>query len=355
MRPSQVVPLLAQCFTAGEQVLLVGPPGCGKTDMERQAAVTVKFRNMIKHPAVEEPPDIRGLPFATQGADGKPMASFLPFDDLHALINATEPTVLFLDDFGQATEAMQKAYMQLLLGKKLNGHKLPDCVVICAATNGVGQRAGVTGLLEPVKSRFTTIVEVEVSVDDWCLWALDHGMPPILIAFVQDPSSTLPDGKHFLNSWEFTKEIRNSGCPRTAANLGRLWNLGIRDQEVLAGAVGKGNAAQFAVYAEAAASMPSVHDILTAPDTIPLPDKPSHCYLASVAVGRGCESANFDQAMTFFNRMPQPYRVLGIREAKKLDTKRAERKDPLVQHTTAYQRWVVTEGKDVELGLGAIG
>lgn len=354
MRPSQVVPLLAKCFQAGEQVLLVGPPGCGKTDMVRQACEQAGMRLFVKHPAVEEPPDIQGLPFATRDANGNDIASFLPFDELQALINATEPTVLFLDDFGQANEAMQKAYMQLLLGKQLNGHKLADCVVICAATNAVGQRAGVTGLLEPVKSRFTTIIEVEVSVDDWRLWALDHGMPPILVAFVADPASTLPDGKHFLNSWEFTKEIRNSGCPRTAANLGRLWNLGIRDQEVLAGAVGSGNAAQFMVYAETAANLPSVHDILTAPDTIAIPEKPSHRYLVSVAVGRSCEAANFDQAMTFFNRLPQSYRVLGIREAKKLDAKRAERKDALIQHTSAYQRWVVNEGKDVELGLGAI-
>src|SRR5690606_27326440 len=97
----------------------------------------------------------------------------------------------FLDDLGQASPMVQAAYMQLLLARRIDGHVLPDCVTFVAASNRKQDRAGVSGLLEPVKSRFTCIMEIEPDLDSWIDWALGEGLPAELIAFLQFRGSEL--------------------------------------------------------------------------------------------------------------------------------------------------------------------
>jgi hypothetical protein len=57
--------------------------------------------------------------------------------------------------------------MQLILARRVNSFTLPDCVSFVAASNRRQDKAGVTGILEPVKSRFATILEVSPDLDDW--------------------------------------------------------------------------------------------------------------------------------------------------------------------------------------------
>ena len=66
----------------------------------------------------------------------------------------------FLDDLGQAPMSVQAAAMQLILARRINGFKISDKVIFMAATNRREDKAGVTGILEPVKSRFAWIVEL---------------------------------------------------------------------------------------------------------------------------------------------------------------------------------------------------
>jgi len=161
-------------------------------------------------------------------------------------------------------------------------------------------KAGESPLKATILSMITTIVRLEGHHDDWCSWALDNGMPPVLWAFMQDKTAWLPDGRHVLYSFEPTKQLENKGgCPRSWAAVGRMWNQGRREVEAYEGAVGAGNAAQFLAFTEVAGKLPPVKAILLDPDNAPLPDKPSLKYLASVALGRESDGNNFDRAMRY--------------------------------------------------------
>src|SRR5690606_26802195 len=124
--------------------------------------------------------DVKGLPWIVDGS-----AHFLPFGELDRALHADKLTVWFLDDLGQASPAVQASYMQLLLARRVNGHVLSDHVTFIAATNRRTDRAGVSGILEPVKSRFTTIVELGAHLDDWCQWAISRDIAPELISFIR--------------------------------------------------------------------------------------------------------------------------------------------------------------------------
>src|SRR5580765_2856955 len=109
---------LGKAIAGRKPILISGAPGVGKSDVVDQSAQLAGADMILSHPAVSDPTDAKGLPWVVDGA-----ATFLPFGELHRAINATRPTVWFLDDLGQAMPAVQSSFMQLLLARRVNGHK----------------------------------------------------------------------------------------------------------------------------------------------------------------------------------------------------------------------------------------
>jgi hypothetical protein len=152
--------------------------------------------------------------------DGK--AEFLPFGNLRKLLNATVPTLFFLDDLGQAPQGVQAAAMQLLLAREINGQKISDYVSFAAATNRKEDRAGVSGILEPVKSRFVTIINVETNADDWLRWARRNGLPEELLMLIKWRPELLEKFKataDMTNSPARMQFITSRNCSRWASPM----------------------------------------------------------------------------------------------------------------------------------------
>ena len=93
----------------------------------------------------------------------------------------------------------------------LKDHR-PEHVTFVASTNRRSDRAGVAGILEPVKSRFNAIVELEANIDDWCTWAYQTASAGCWIAFLRYRAE-------LLSKFEATADLTNSPSPRTWTNL----------------------------------------------------------------------------------------------------------------------------------------
>ena len=291
LRPAVLVPTLMGLFKARQNVLLKGHPGVGKTDMVKQAAEGIGFDLSISHPVTADPTDYKGMPAILKTG----RAEFLPFGDLRKLMEATRPMVFFLDDLGQAAPSVQAAAMQLLLAREINGQKISDHVTFAAATNYKSDKAGVSGILEPVKSRFATILGVAPSADDWVQWARGNRMPGELIGYILwRPGS--------LMAFEPTADIVNTPSPRTVAQLGRLLSLsnqaGEKDDAkipadglyaMMEGAVGRGFATEFMAYLRVFASLPDPDQVLNNPQAFKKllsdPSKPDVTAAICVALG----------------------------------------------------------------------
>ena len=329
MTPKKLQEILKDAIINREQLLIVGPPGIGKTDIVKYVCKELKADLIISHPAVSDPTDYKGLPFKVSDNSH---AEFLPFEETYRAINADKLTVWFIDDLGQAAEAVQKALMQLILGRRLNGQVLSDNVVFVGATNDVGHRAGVTGLLEPVKSRWDSILNLETSLDDWCNWAYDNNQPTELIAFLR----TRPE---LLSAFEPTKAIVNSPSPRTWASIGRRLVRGQRDFDLMTGAVGKGAATELMAFLEIINEAPSLDNIILNPKTENIPTKPALRYLVASGLARKSTKENFDRIFQYLERMPQPFRVLTIQDA--------IRRDNGLCSTKSFLMWTTKEGSDI--------
>lgn len=312
MRPSELETLLESAIGARAPVLITGAPGIGKSEIVHQAATRAGYDMLLSHPVVSDPTDFKGLPWVS---DDKTYATFLPFGDFNFALKATKPTVWFLDDLGQAPPSVQAACMQLLLARRVNGHALPECITFVAATNRRTDGAGVTGMLEPVKSRFATIVELKPQVDDWTKWAMANGIPTALIAFIR----YRPD---LLSKFEKNQDMVNSPCPRTWYNAARIEALGLPsavETIAMGGAVGAGAAAEYLAFRTMASALQSIDDIIKAPMSAKIPTEVDQRY--AICVGLACKAnkSNFGAIVKYVQRLYSAgygdFAVLTVRDA----------------------------------------
>lgn len=333
MRTSDVSTLLEYTIAARLPVLLTGPPGCGKTSLVEQAAAKIGCDMIVSHPVVSDPTDAKGLPWPDPTKD---RATFLPFGELAQAIECEKPTVWMLDDLGQAPAAVQASFMQLLLARRINGHALPDHVTFVAATNRRQDRAGVQGILEPVKSRFAAIVEVEPTVDDWSQWAFDAGhIPPEMVAFLRHR----PD---ILSKFEATADISNTPSPRTWSNCAKMQALGMPSHlrfEAFAGAIGQGAATEYLAYLEMYKSLVSVDQILIDPHTAPIPKKPGELYAIATGLGYRANTTVFPRIAEYADRLNQA----GHGEFATLTVRDCIRREMAIKTTPAFTKLVTSE------------
>jgi len=296
IRPKQLADYLSASISAGHPVLVTGAPGIGKSDIIAQAARTAGAEVILSHPVVSDPTDAKGLPWKVEGEN---VATFLPFGDLARALDSTVSTVWFLDDLGQASPAVQASFMQLLLARRVNGHILPDCVTFVAATNRRTDRAGVSGVLEPVKGRFYTILELEPSLDDWSNWAIDNDIVPELIAFLR----FRPD---LLSAFEPTADLTNSPTPRTWSHVSSILNYHLsRDIETLAicGAVGEGAGMEFMAFLAMYQDLPNIDAILVDPDASAIPEKPATLYALTTGLAMRANDQTFGRIAKYAQRI----------------------------------------------------
>lgn len=298
MTPKTLLAHLVASLPHKAKTLIVGMPGVGKSDIVEKAARAVNADLVLMHPAVSDPTEYKGMPAITHGGTE---AHFLPFGDLNALIKADRLTACFLDDIGQAPHSVQAALMQLILARRVNGHRISDHVVFVGATNDSSHRAGVNTILEPVKSRWDAIVTLEANLKDWVDWALTEGnMPPELVGFIQFRPELLCDFKP-------TRELTNSPSPRTVAAVGRWVNMGITDFEVLGGAAGNGFAAEFLGFLKVYRSLPDLDGILRDPKTAHVPKDMDALWAVTAGLAHKAGKATAKAIMVYADRLPKEF------------------------------------------------
>jgi AAA domain (dynein-related subfamily) len=338
MIPSQLKQLLAQTIPAGLPVLIKGAPGVGKTSIVEQAAAACQADVILTHPVVADPTDYKGLPWKLEGKDA---ATFLPFGDLQRAITATQRTVFFCDDLGQASQSVQAALMQLILARQVAGHKVPDCVTFVAATNRREDRAGVSGLLEPVKSRFATIVELKSDIDSFIQWANRAQVNPLIIAFLMFKPE-------LLHVFEPSADLTNSPSPRTWSRINELSQLNLPldvKLEAYAGAIGKGASIEFESFCQIWDTLPDVHQVLLSPDTAPVPDSPAALYGICGALAATVNQQTIGAMLRYSQRLPNEFAAFALQSA--------TQRTPNVTKTPAFITWVSSDSGREVFGLAA--
>lgn len=306
MRISEYRDFLESSIPKRKRTLAVGPPGIGKTFVAEQVCTDLGFKMVVSCLPVEDPSTIKGYPFKPQGSE---RASHCLFDGIWDVFNATEPTVWCLEDIGQASESVLKSVMRPIQLGELNGKKMPGCVTIIANSNDVGHGAGVYGMIEPLKSRFHSIIHLEAHVDDLVPYGISRNWPPWLLAYLRNNPQAV-------NDWKPSKSMMIDGsCPRGLEYLAEWDNIGVANAEVWAGCVGKGHATACLAFKELQNELPDIAGIALDPEGSPVPDNPSARFLVAMAIASSMNAGTFAPYLRYLNRMPAMFRACSVRDA----------------------------------------
>jgi len=310
---------LKNLMAAGIRVLLVGGPGCAKTARIEAIANELGRRLVTVRAALSERVDFGGalVPDTKAG-----VTKALPLELLKDLQTTTEPTLLFLDDLGQAPMDVQSALMRLFDKGELSPH-----VLIWGATNRPGDVCGVARMGEQLKSRFGPKFEIptpgtvdatdgaqllgtwEDEVAAWCEWAMDRGAAAEIIAWHRSTSGRT------LYAW---KPNSNPGVSmpdfRAWETVIDLWDNGIQDLATISAVIGKSAAAEFLQFARLAHELPTPDQVWMDPNGAPVPEDPSALYLVASMLAAAVDDQTASAAVTYMGRMPRVYGALLARD-----------------------------------------
>lgn len=331
MKYSKVLELCLKLVPAREPVLLVSSPGVGKSTLGAEVAKALGMRLVLMHPVVQEPVDSKGLPGFYDGSDGSRRARFTLTDDWRQLCETKEQTLVLVDDLGQASNAVQAPFMQWILAREVNGQRLSDTVTFIACTNRRGDAAGVQGLITPLLSRFTCVVNMEFDHSEWVKWAIDNDMPDVVCSFARFKPQ-------IINAFKASRDMEQSPTPRNWSAVGRLLNLGITDLEAWAGAVGPGAAAEFKAYYDTHTSLPDVDALLLDPSRAEVPDRPDVLYALMGSLATRASKKSMDAIIAYIDRCPIEFAAVCLQDS---ITRKRE-----VCTTKAFSSWAVAH-KDV--------
>lgn len=277
MKSSDFLQFAMKMLEAGLPFLVTGTPGAAKTALLSLVTERLGYDLIIGHPAIDTPIDYKGMPAQSKPATAKAPADydFLPIGALRQLVRAKKPTVFLMDDFGHGTIATQNASCHLLHGRRIGEQKISDHVRICGATNTLEHKSGVNPTLENVKSRWTTIVQLDEDVDEWIKWAStceDVGLlnkevpfPPLVTAFIAWK-------RDMLYGFKPLPGLDNSNTPRTVHHFAQILMAGATNErtafEVIKGAAGKPITIEFLAFLKLWAHLPDPNDILNNPNIL---------------------------------------------------------------------------------------
>lgn len=327
MEIAQAKNQVSLAIKAKRPILLVGQPGVGKTAIAEQTASELGMDFQSEVATTLEPTDLKGLPAVVEG-----QAEYLPYGFLRAICNAKHPTLALIDDIGHAGPEVQKALMHLLLARSVGDKKVSDHVGFVLATNDVGQRAGVTGLLSPLQNRLY-IIKVTPSTTNWCEWAVKNNIDPSVVAFVKSTPRVFEE-------WSQPIGIEASCTPRSLHMLSDFIKAGAKTISEYAGCVGNPIATQFATYLEVYQNLPQVSLVITDPDAVSVPDTLDKKHGICAALACVEDPPVWKNIIKYLEKFPKEFQVSCIADTLS--------RTPELEKCEAIRNWVVAN-KDLIL------
>ena len=328
---SMATSMLENALRAKLVPFLRGSPGIGKSAIIHAIANKFNLKVIDLRLAQCDPTDLLGFPDIdrkTNKARYVPMSTFP--------VKGDEPPedysgwLLFLDEFNSADRSTQKAAYKLVLDRMVGEFHLHERVAIACAGNLDTDNAIVEDLSTALQSRLIHM-ELKSSASEWLEWAAANDVDYRITSFINFKPGLLytfkPD--HPDNTY---------ACPRTWEFANRL--LQVTDSSdktftpLLSGTLSTGVAREFNAYLHVHHSLPTIAQILAAPETLAISSEPGVRYALTGMLAHHASASNLEALMKFIMRLPAEFQAVCLKEL-------CKRTPELMSHG-AVAHWIST-------------
>ena len=283
--------VVISAIQAGVVPHIWGPPGVGKSARVYALADLIDHEVFELRAALRDAIDLRGSIEVIDGLTHNAPPAELPQE-------GCPPTLMFVDELQQAHKSVTAPLGQLIYERRLGDYRLPDNVVIVAASNRTCDRAGANQMLSHTASRMVHF-ELVPDANHWLEWARENDIDERITDFINyrndyvykfDPKAKEP-AFACLRSWEMLSKMIK----------GQYDNDVIRT--LAEGTVGREASAEFMVYVECLAMLPSLDAIIADPDSVEVPQEMDIQFAVQAALSRRSDEANIDNVWKFVSRL----------------------------------------------------
>ena len=295
-----------------------GKPGMGKSHAALQLGEELgipKDRTLVVHINNHDVVDFTGVPSVVDG-----QTIFNPTDMFYKFREGTGAGLIVLEELAQSSHHHQQWAGGFTEERATATFKLDPEVRIIASGNRAEDRAGAKPLLSHLNDRLWHL-DIETSLDDWCEWAMDNGVPAIGVAFLRLRPDLLND---------FDPSRRSNPTQRSWTKLlTQLPDDLPRDLYLMAaeGKVGEGAAAEWVAARDMMHKMPSVDAIRLKPEAMEIPDEPSVKYAVATSMSMSTTPDLFSRDMKYISRMPKEFQMVYVTDALRLHVDLSQTKD----------------------------
>lgn len=203
-------------------VLLMGPPGIGKTQIMEQIAKECKIGLVAYTITHHTRQSAVGLPFIkekTYGGQTYSVTEYTMSEIIASVYEKIEQTgikegILFIDEINCVSETLAPTMLQFLQGKTFGNQKIPQGWIIVAAGNPPEYNKSVREFDIVTLDRIKKI-NVEANLDVWKEYAYKQGIHPAVISYLELRKQnfyrieTTVDGKAFATArgWEDLSQL----------------------------------------------------------------------------------------------------------------------------------------------------
>jgi len=311
--------MLKARYEVGTAEHWVSAPGIGKSTLARELPVILSkvygetFGYHEETTTTIEAPDVRGFLVPSKDEQGRGISYFtrpgiLPTREY---LEAHPRGIYFIDERSQSNLDVQKALAPVVLDKKFGSEYLPDGWMVVSASNRMEDKSGVVKPPMHLINRERQI-DVEYDLQSAALWWEANNMHPIGVAFIKHrpgvfadhvPAKPVP----FCTPRSYTKAMHLLACLAGTDDQGNpsmdLPSDGVT-QQLLAGEIGEGVAAELTSYAKLKEHVPTVDEILKDPKGCKCPDRLDAAYMAVQLCIHYADNKTVNSLWTYVERLP---------------------------------------------------
>lgn len=230
------------------------------------------------------------------------------------------PMLINFDELAKAPRAAIPALAPLLNGEKRIGgfHLHPDSRVF-ASTNLLSDNVGDV-LSGHLRSRVCEVVIRKPNAKEWKVWAIDAGVDPMLIAWVERYPHCLAsytEGDQEDNPYIYNPKRQQAGyiCPRSLARAShviraRHWLAPQAFIGALAGTIGEAGARDMQAFIPMADALPDWTRIIASPDTCPVPEEAIAQSILVLTAVQSVDRASFTPWLKYLQRLQKEVQAL---------------------------------------------